>query len=310
MARIQLTSITRLLATTVGLLCLCSLPVSGQQAVGAGFFGGPPPCTVGSNPALFDHNHDGPTADDLPAYLEILPVEGSPTANLLQAHFPNDGCFGAGSREIFVYEATSGNPWPGPTNSAGGVVGGTFEANVGDDNNDMIGGTYFQGGSIYSLNMIPSPTGSGAYEGVQATGGALNLTGGIQGWDLDPQDGVPDYIGLSWAGLTVFENCPDFPDLDDTMMLWVPVVPYAAAGGPPGAVAIRFDLDCDGAADGGYPPAPPVIPETTVPVALQSFSIASVLPSSPGGYALAFLFCALPIGALGLARRWLTGIDI
>lgn len=310
MAKQRMTAGVRLVAMTVGLVCVCVLPASGQQTVGAGFLGGSLQCAPGSNPALFDVTGDGPTADDLPAFLEIVPTEGG--ANVLAARFPTEDCFDPETRQFFAYEGTSNNPFPpGTTNTLTGLVGGMFEGNSADNNGDFVGGTYFQGKNSYLIDLVPSPTGSGAYDRVAANGNGLELITGIQGWDLGSRgDGVPDYIGLPWAGLTTFETCPSTPDLDDTMMLWFPVVPYAAAGGPPGAVTIQFDLDCDGNADGGYPPAPPIIPESTVPVALQSFTIASVLPSSPKGYALAFLFCALPIGALRLARRWLMGIDV
>ncbi len=296
--------ITRLLALAVSLICLCVLPASGQQTVGAGFFGGAPPCIAGSNTALIDHNHNGPTADDLPAYFET-----GGASPMLTARFPTEGCFSEGSNQFPIWEATSGNPWPGSFNSINNIAGGFFEANMANQNGDLIGGTFYQGFNSYAVGLLPAPGRAAVYDRVQASGGTINLVGGIQGWDLDPQDGTPDYIGLSWAGLTAIGSCPDHPDLDDTMMLWVPVKAYEGTGGEPGAVTIQFDLNCDGVADSGYPSPPAIVPEDTVPVGLQSFSIAALLPSSPGGYALAILFCAVPIGALRLARRWLVGSD-
>jgi hypothetical protein len=52
------------------------------------------------------------------------------------------------------------------------------------------------------------------------------------------------------------------------------------------------------------------VPENTVPVTLQSFTVATLVPSSPRGFALAILICAVPLGVLRLARRWLTGGDV
>jgi hypothetical protein len=299
-------SIIRPLLCALCVVGLSAVPVSGQQAVGPGMLGSTPPCIAGSNPALFDHSFDGPTPDDLPAYLE--PGE---FPNQLIARYPTEQCNSEGSNEFWMYEETSGNPWPGAVNLANGLFDGWFQANVADQNGDFIGGTYEyfsdDTGQVVShpLVLLESDETPGAYDRVQATGGNLNLVGGIQGWDLEPRDGVADYVGLSWENLVEFGSCPGAPDLDQTMMLWVPVTPID--DGPTGSVAIRFDLDCDGVPDGGYPPPPPIVPEATVPVGLQSFTVAALLPSGPRGIALAVLICAVPIGVLPLARRWLTG---
>ncbi len=158
MSNRSLAPVFRFTVFTVGLICVCSLPVNGQQPVGPGLLGGSLDCAAGSHPALFDTNHDGPTADDLPAYL------APGVDSTLQARFPTEECF---SPAVFsVWEGTGSNPWQGVKNSASGIVGGFFEADMADDNGDFVGGSFSQGSNTYAISLLAAPGRAAVYDRV------------------------------------------------------------------------------------------------------------------------------------------------
>jgi hypothetical protein len=269
--------------------------------VGADMLGGPPPCIAGTSPALFDTDGTpGPSSGDEPAYLEIVTTD---PLEVLARH-PAEGCNDPGSNMVW-FEDWYGNPWPGTYNRLG-YEDWRLESNVqAPGTGYVIGATLTQYSyTILNYDALLEENGNGAYDRLGVTGD-LTAEGDLLGWDGDG-DGTDDYIGLSWAGLTSGWNPCDIGGgvvISDSTMLWVPVVPF---GDGSGAVKVAVDMDCDGVADSGFPPPPPLV-AMTVPVELQSFTVASLLPGTTGRFGLAAL-AAVALSVLpGLFRRRLTG---
>jgi hypothetical protein len=223
-----------------------------------------------------------------------------------------------------IFDDTSSqgrNLWPGVYDQVSiPNINGTFTFNQHDGGEppaspgDATGGEFIQTGSTQTQSyQLDLDLGSRSpYSRVNVSGG-MQASTSILGWDTSvPSDGVADYIGLSWNGLGGFRPCEKAAgqtrtDIDDDVMLWVPVNPHPTIAG---AVIIETDFDCDGVNDGVFPPGPPIVPDSMVPVELSSFTVASARPVSTKGVSLVALAVVILLPGVRLMRRWLPGLDI
>ena len=274
---------------------------------------------TGTSPALFDTDGiAGPSPGDEVAYFDAIPLppKGAGAgirafASARVAH-PNDVCFEPTYIAFAESPPSARGLWPGLYDQVMiPSVNASFAFDQQDGDLNATGGTFTQTGFFgqrdYVLDLQASTRAE--YNRVNVSSPWLTTSGGILGWDTTvPADGVPEYIGLSWAGMGGFEPCEGRGgDLNDSVMMWLPVNPHPTV---PGAVMIVADFDCDGVDDGVFPPCPALIPETMVPVELTSFTVASVRSISPGGLASAAFAMIVLIPGIRFVRRWLPGLDI
>ena len=272
-----------------GFLCasivvLAGVAVADAQLLGGGMVGGSDQACGGnqSRPALFDTDGvPGPSVNDTPAYFDSARggVDRDLTVNVYPISSsdltPNQITLVAATRQIF-------------TSVIFGSNNAVFDGALNPDN-ELVGGIFSQAGETYELSLTSSGR-AGVFDGLDVSG-PITTNAGLEGWDLDGRDGTAEYIGINWAGVgggfqfDAYNQDGPGPDIDDSMMLWVPVIPI---GGRVGEVAIGIDMDCDGVQDANLPNSPTLMP-TIVPVELQSFTIASLLPTEPIGVLLYLL---------------------
>jgi hypothetical protein len=248
----------------------------GGSANGCG--GSDPANNPTSRPALFDTDGvPGPSLGDTPAYF------GSPTRDrqdtLNGTVYPVCGPGETNSFELFaegqrqgVYDLVYV-----------GADSGFFQADL-DTDGELVGGTYTDFGDTTEQHdlSLTSSTRAGVYDGVSVSGGGIVASADLEGWDIAGRDGTPEYIGINWAGVGDGFVCNSYldsgpgPEITDATMLWVPVIP---AGTRAGEVTIGIDMDCEFGQDPDFPTSP-TLTTTIVPVELQSFTVASLLPTN------------------------------
>jgi len=274
---------------------------------------------TGTSPAVFDTDGiPGPSAGDDIAYINAIPVLVKGTGPATRAYssavvrHPNDVCFEPAVISFSETNKDGRGLWPATFDQVSiPSVNASFTFDQQDGDGNASGGTFSQVGVFgqrdYVLDL--QPTTRATFSRVNVTSLWLNTSGDILGWDTTvPADGVPEYIGLSWAGMGGFEPCEkDAGQVDDSFMMWLPVEPHPTV---PDAVMIVADFDCDGVDDGVFPPCPAIVPESMVPVELSSFTVASVRSISHGGLASAVFAVFILIPGVRFVRRWLPGLDI
>ncbi len=284
--------------------------------------GNPDICGVavtGTSPALFDTDGiPGPSPGDDIAFINAIPIPAKGSGPAARAYssasvrHPNDVCFEPAIISFVDTGARGRGLWPSVFDQVAiPTINAAFTFDQQDVDGNATGGTFSQVGVFGQRDYVLGlePTTRASYSRVNVTSQWLNTSGGILGWDTtDPADGVPEYIGLSWAGMGGFEPCEKAAgQVDDSFMMWLPVEPHPTIAG---AVTIVADFDCDGIDDGVFPPCPAIIPESMVPVELTSFTVASARSISRGGLASAVFAIFILIPGVRFVRRWLPGLDI
>lgn len=306
-----------LVGMTIGLITGLAVAPAHADKIG----GNPETCGVtvtGTSPALFDTDGIlGPSAGDDIAYFEAIPLPPKGTEPGMRAYssarvaHPNDVCFDPAVISFSESSPGARGLWPSRFDQVTiPSINGSFIFDQLDGDDNATGGTFSQVGFFgqkdYAMSLQPSTR--ALYNRVNVTG-ALSTSAGILGWDTTvPADGVPEYIGISWAGMGGFEPCEkEIGQVDDSFMMWLPVEPHPTE---PGAVTIIADFDCDGLDDGVFPPCPAIIQESMVPVELSSFTVASLRSVIPGGFGSFALVALILVPGIRFVRRWLPGLDI